>query len=75
MKKYLKESPSLRRYLDSEFLSAYQDSKRIFIEVTRVNLKNLPEKPEFTLEQALDVDWFPAFPKNKPQPDESHSSS
>lgn len=72
LRKYLRESPSLRRYLDGEFMSAYQDGRRVFIEVSCIDPKTIPHQPEFTLEQALDIDWFPTIPENEFQPNEAH---
>lgn len=72
LQKYLKESPSLRRYLVNEFEDAYKGGRKLFLLASAINPKVISKQPIFTLDQALDVDWFPTLPENEPQPDKFH---
>lgn len=58
----LEDSPSLRRYLEDNFLSQYQQARRIFLKASALDDTTIPEQPWFTLEQALDHDWLPWQP-------------
>ncbi|TVQ12095.1 MAG: DUF29 domain-containing protein [Leptolyngbya sp. DLM2.Bin27] len=58
----LEDSPSLRRYLEDNFLPQYQQARRIFLKASAFDGITIPEQPWFTLEQALDHDWLPWQP-------------
>jgi Domain of unknown function DUF29 len=55
----LKDSPSLKTYLNHHFTLEYQNGRKLFLNASELNAKLIPEAPEFTLEQALDEDWLP----------------
>lgn len=58
----LEDSPSLRRYLEENFLSEYHNARRVFLKASALKNTTIPEQPWFTLEQALDHDWLPWQP-------------
>ncbi|PSR17723.1 DUF29 domain-containing protein [filamentous cyanobacterium CCP3] len=58
----LEDSPSLRRYIEDNFLSQYQQARRIFLKASALDDITIPERPWFTLEEALDHDWLPWQP-------------
>jgi Domain of unknown function DUF29 len=55
----LKDSPSLRNYLQVNFVEAYQNGRKLFLEESEIDSALIPEAPDFTLEQALNEDWLP----------------
>ncbi len=55
----LKDSPSLRHYLNKNFLSEYDNARNLFLKASDLNATLIPERPDFTLEQALDEAWLP----------------
>ncbi|NJL48382.1 MAG: DUF29 domain-containing protein [Leptolyngbyaceae cyanobacterium SM2_5_2] len=55
----LKDSPSLKPLLSEAFLSAYQKARKNMLKVIGVPSSSISQVPDFTLEQALDEDWFP----------------
>jgi Domain of unknown function DUF29 len=55
----LKDSPSLKNYLRENFVEAYQNGKKLFLESSELDPAPIPDTPDFTLEQALDEDWLP----------------
>ena len=55
----LKDSPSLRHYLNKNFLSEYDNARKLFLKASDLNATLIPERPDFTLEQALDEAWLP----------------
>jgi hypothetical protein len=59
----LKDSPSLKKYLDENFLAEYSSARKLFLKVSELNTSLVPKEPDFTLEQALDEDWLPWQPK------------
>jgi len=59
----LQDSPSLKNYLRENFLSAYSNARKLFLKASRLDARGIPQKPEFTLEQALDEDWLPWQPE------------
>lgn len=59
----LQDSPSLKNYLNDTFAIAYQNGRKLFLTASELNAKLIPEAPEFTLEQALDKEWFPWHPQ------------
>jgi hypothetical protein len=58
----LRDSPSLKNYLKAEFIPAYLNGRRLFLELSSLEANLIPQEPDFTLEQALDEDWFPWQP-------------
>ena len=59
----LKDSPSLKNYLNDNFAIAYQNGRELFLTASELNAKLIPEAPEFTLEQTLDEEWLPWHPQ------------
>jgi hypothetical protein len=59
----LKDSPSLKNYLDENFVSEYQNGRKLFLKASKLGAELIPENPCFTLEQALDEDWLPWQPE------------
>lgn len=55
----LKDSPSLKNYLNENFVPEYENGRKLFLKESRLDAAIVPEKPAFTLEQALDEDWLP----------------
>jgi len=55
----LKDSPSLKNYLDEVLLECYQDAKEIFADKSQIPLSSLPEISMGTLEEILDAKWLP----------------
>lgn len=49
---------NLRNYLDSEFDSIYQDALG-FVRIKTQNSVKFPPECPYTLEQLLDINWFP----------------
>lgn len=59
----LKDSPSLKPFLEENFLSAYQKAQKNLLNLTPSTTTLASEVPSFTLEQALDEDWLPWQPR------------
>jgi hypothetical protein len=59
IKKELKASPSLKRYLLEIFEECYQDGKEIASKRSQLPLNTFPEKPLASLEEILDENWLP----------------
>ncbi|WP_017294199.1 DUF29 domain-containing protein [Geminocystis herdmanii] len=59
IKKELKASPSLKRYLQEIFEESYQDSREIVSDKSQLPLNTFPEKPIASLEEILDENWLP----------------
>lgn len=59
--RYIQESPSLKRYLQDEWLSqTYTDARRKAAIETQLELNTFPETNPFDLDQLLDLDfWTP----------------
>ncbi|MCT7968514.1 DUF29 domain-containing protein [Laspinema sp. D1] len=55
----LKDSPSLKNYLQENFIQEYQNGRKLFLDATGFNSEFIPEDPCFSLEQVLDQDWLP----------------
>jgi len=55
----LQDSPSLKKYLDENFLAGYASARKLFLKASGLNANLIPKEPTFTLEQALDEDWLP----------------
>lgn len=56
-------SPSLKPFLDHNFSKQYKNGRKLFLIASELEAKLVPEEPCFTLEQALDEDWFPWQPQ------------
>ncbi len=59
IKKELKASPSLNRYLAEIYSESYQDGRDLASKRSQLPLSTFPEEPIATLEQVLDEDWLP----------------
>lgn len=55
----LETSPSLKPFLQDRFIKHYQNGRKLFLKASELEAHLIPEEPEFTLEQALDEDWWP----------------
>jgi hypothetical protein len=53
-----KITTNLRNYLESESDSIYQDALG-FVKIKTQNIVDFPPECPYTLEQLLDIDWFP----------------
>ncbi|NEQ98692.1 MAG: DUF29 domain-containing protein [Cyanothece sp. SIO2G6] len=58
----LKDSPSLENHLQENFLLAYKNGRKLFLNASDLDAHLIPLEPVFTLEQALDEDWLPWRP-------------
>jgi hypothetical protein len=59
----LEASPSLNSFLHDVFAKQYRNGRKLFLDVSDLSEKLIPEEPDFTLEQALDEDWLPWQPE------------
>ena len=59
IKKELKASPSLKRYLQEIFEESYQDSREIASDKSQLPINTFPESPIASLEKILDENWLP----------------
>jgi len=59
----LKSSPSLKNYLQDNFLVEYGNGRKIFLKASGLEANLIPEQPCFTLEKALEEDWLPGQPE------------
>ncbi len=59
IKRLLKASPSLKRYLAEIFEGCYLDGRKIASKRSQLPLNHLPEKSIANLEQILDENWLP----------------
>jgi len=59
----LKDSPSLNNYLRENFLPTYGNARKLFLKASKLDPEQIPQHPEFTLEQALEEDWLPWQPQ------------
>jgi hypothetical protein len=59
IKKELRASPSLKRYLSEIYLESYQDGRDLASKRSQLPLSTFPEEPIANLEQILDEDWLP----------------
>ena len=59
IKRLLRDSPSLRVYLQAIFVECYQDSREIVSDRSRLSLELFPPAPIGNLDQVLDETWFP----------------
>ena len=60
----LKDSPSLKPYLNDNFIAEYQSGRKLFLKESGLEASIVPNHPSFTLEQALDEDWLPWQPES-----------
>jgi len=61
IQKRLKESPSLHQYLQEIFVEEYQNGRKLFLKASGLDTPTVPEKPVFTLAEALTEDWLPWY--------------
>ncbi|WP_373479761.1 DUF29 domain-containing protein [Geminocystis sp.] len=59
IKRILKDSPSLKSYLQDVFEECYQDRRDIAYQHSQLLLDTFPETPIAPLEQILDENWLP----------------
>ncbi len=59
----LQDSPSLKSFLSETFLLSYQKARKNMLKVIELSSDSIAKEPDFTLEQALDEDWFPWQPE------------
>jgi hypothetical protein len=59
----LKDSPSLKNYLNVNFVPEYENGRTLFLKASKLDVNLIPEEPWFTLEQALAEDWLPWQPQ------------
>lgn len=58
----LDDSPSLKSLLQDIFPKQYKNGRKLFLQASGFDAALVPEKPCFSLEQALNDDWLPWFP-------------
>lgn len=61
----LDTSPSLRPWLEQDFLKQYQLGRKLFLKSSGLAANVVPEDPFFSLDQALEDDWLPSI--NSPE--------
>lgn len=54
----LQDSPSLKNYLQEQFIGAYQKARRQFLATSGLPDQAVPKAPNYTPEQALDEWWL-----------------
>lgn len=59
----LETSPSLNSFLNDAFAKQYRNGRKLFLDLSDLSEKLIPQEPYFTLEQALDEDWLPWQPE------------
>jgi hypothetical protein len=59
IRRILKESPSLKPYLQGNLADFYQDARESAIDETELEKQVFPSKCPFTKEQILNPDYFP----------------
>ncbi|WP_017293789.1 DUF29 domain-containing protein [Geminocystis herdmanii] len=59
IRKELKASPSLKRYLIEIFEESYEDGRDLASKHSQLPLNTFPEEPIAPLEQILDENWLP----------------
>ena len=59
----LKDSPSLRNHLNEVFVAEYSNARKLFLKASLLSPDQVPERPDFTLMQALDENWLPWQPQ------------
>lgn len=62
----LDASPSLKSFLRDIFIKQYRNGRKLFLNASDFNKNQVPETPDFTLEQALDENWLPWQPPSHP---------
>jgi hypothetical protein len=63
IQEHLETSPSLKLFLQDNFSKQYQNGRKLFLKASSLDSQTVPEKPDFTLEQALDENWLPWQPE------------
>lgn len=58
----LQDSPSLKQFLEEHFPVAYTKARKNLLKVLQLPGSVIPERPNFTLQQALNEDWLPWQP-------------
>ncbi|MBE9109202.1 DUF29 domain-containing protein [Nodosilinea sp. LEGE 07298] len=61
----LDDSPSLRSSLRERYSDEYIKGRKLFLKVSKLDAKRVPESPCFSLEQALDDNWLPWRPDSE----------
>jgi hypothetical protein len=56
-------SPSLKPFLLDSFPKQYKNARKLFLDASDQSEDQIPQDPDFTLEQALDEDWLPWQPE------------
>jgi hypothetical protein len=59
IKRLLRDSPSLKPYLENVFEECYQDGREIASQRSELPLNTFPETPIASLEQILNENWLP----------------
>jgi hypothetical protein len=59
IKRLLRDSPSLKPYLQEIFKECYQDGREIASQSSELPLSAFPENPITSLKQILDENWLP----------------
>lgn len=59
IKAILKDSPSLKGYLQDNFVAQYENGRKLFLDASGLDSALILQEPNFTLDQALDEDWLP----------------
>jgi Domain of unknown function DUF29 len=62
IKKLIKESPSLKPYLDDAMVEIYSDGLDLAIQETALDKSFFPQECYYNLEQILEKDFFPGEP-------------
>ncbi|MEB3175120.1 MAG: DUF29 domain-containing protein [Cyanobacteriota bacterium] len=60
IKAVLKDSPSLKPYIQKELGDCYEDARKDAAKETRLPVATFPSECPFTQEQILDPDYFPS---------------
>lgn len=60
IEKRLKKMPSLKSIFDEAFMDAYEVATYEAAKATKLSLKAFPSECEWTIEQALDNDFYPS---------------
>ncbi|MGB7413287.1 MAG: DUF29 domain-containing protein, partial [Thermosynechococcaceae cyanobacterium] len=55
----LKDSPSLKNYLQQEYLECYAEARSLAVDETELPLETFPVECPYTVEQTLDAEYLP----------------
>ena len=61
IKAVLKDSPSLKPYIQKELGDCYEDARKDAAKETELSVSTFPAECPFTQEQILDPDFFPQW--------------